>query len=159
MKETVDTIRCVRTKKYKYIRNFLPKRPYLQPCAYKDAKAILIALREWNGAGKLDEVQSLLFRDERPVEELYDVGQDPHEIKNLAGDPAYAGKLKEMRDRLEVWMEETGDKGREPESAVMFDSDMAVYTGALRARKRSPEHIATIERNIALMRRWAKEGK
>ncbi len=28
--ETVDRIRCVRTEKYKYIRNFYPERPYTQ---------------------------------------------------------------------------------------------------------------------------------
>ena len=38
--ETVDHMRSVRTKDFKYIRNFLPNRPYLQPCAYKDAKEI-----------------------------------------------------------------------------------------------------------------------
>ena len=59
--ETVDHMRSVRTKDFKYIRNFLPDRPYLQPCAYKDAKSILKALREYNQAGKLDEAQALLF--------------------------------------------------------------------------------------------------
>ena len=40
--ETVDHMRSVRTEELKYIRNFLPNRPYLQPCRYKDAKSILI---------------------------------------------------------------------------------------------------------------------
>jgi arylsulfatase A-like enzyme len=51
--ETVDHMRSVRTKEFKYIRNFLPQRPPLQPCAYKDAKAILIALRQWHSAGSV----------------------------------------------------------------------------------------------------------
>jgi arylsulfatase A-like enzyme len=34
--ETVDRIRCVRTKQYKYIHNFMPERPYTQPNAYKE---------------------------------------------------------------------------------------------------------------------------
>ena len=103
--ETVDHIRSVRSQRFKYIRNFLPNRPYLQPCAYKDAKQILIALRQCHDAGQLDEVQQLLFREVRPVEELYDVRNDPHEVHNLAGDPQYADKLQEMRERLDVWME------------------------------------------------------
>jgi hypothetical protein len=47
----------------------------------------------------------------RPVaeEELYDLIFDPQEASNLAGDPAYAGELAELRERLERWMEETGD--------------------------------------------------
>lgn len=156
--ETVDHMRSVRTERFKYIRNFLPQRPYLQPCAYKDAKSILIALREWHAAQKLNETQELVFRQVRPVEELYDVRADPHEIHNLAGDPAYEEQLLEMRGMLETWMEETGDQGRTPESAEMYDSDMAVYLSGLKRRQR-PEHLRTIEANIALMKRWAAEGK
>jgi arylsulfatase A-like enzyme len=156
--ETVDHMRSVRTQEFKYIRNFLPNRPYLQPCAYKDAKAILKALRQWNRAGKLNEVQQLLFRDTRPPEELYDVHNDPHEIKNLANNPAFSGKLKELRGRLNVWMKETDDKGRQPESAAMFDSDMAIYVNTLK-RRSTPSHVKVVEDNIALMKKWAAEGK
>ena len=157
--ETVDHMRSVRTKDFKYIRNFLPNRPYLQPCAYKDAKAILIALRESHRAGRLNEIQELLFREVRPSEELYDVNADPHEINNLAADPAFAGKLKELRGRLDVWMEETGDRGREPEPAAMYDSDMEVYTTRLKSPKFDPAHLKVVEDNIALMKKWAAEGK
>ncbi|EMI22878.1 sulfatase atsG [Rhodopirellula maiorica SM1] len=157
--ETVDHIRSVRTNGFKYIRNFLPNRPYLQPCAYKDAKAILIALREDHAAGKLNEVQELIFRDVRPREELYDVKNDPHEIHNLAEDPAYANKLKELRDRLDRWMEETGDQGRKPESAKMYNSDMKVYTDRLALPKFDPDHLKEVQDNISLMKKWAAEGK
>lgn len=158
--ETVDHMRSVRTKDFKYIRNFLPNRPYLQPCAYKDAKAILIALRSSHRAGELDEFQQLLFREVRPAEELYDTKNDPHEINNLAADPSFAGKLKEMRGRLDLWMEETGDKGRQPETAEMYDSDMAVYIQRLSSPGRSnPTHLKTIKSNIAKMKKWAAEGK
>ncbi len=156
--ETVDHMRAVRTPDYKYIRNFLPKRPYLQPCAYKDAKAILIALRDWNEAGKLNDTQKLVFRNERPEEELYNVHADPHEINNLAGNPKYAAKLKEMRGRLNRWIKRTDDKGNEPEPAKMFDSDMAVYLNTIK-RRSTQEHYDLIEKNINLMRKWAAEGK
>lgn len=157
--ETVDHMRSVRTKDCKYIRNFLPNRPYLQPCAYKDAKAILIALREYQQAGKLNATQQLLFRAVRPAEELYDLKKDPYEINNLAADPEFAGKLKEMRGRLETWMVETDDKGREPESAKMYDSDMAVYTQRLKSPRFSPAHRKVLDDNIALMKKWAANGK
>ena len=157
--ETVDHMRSVRTKDFKYIRNFLPKRPYLQPCAYKDGKQILIALREWHAAGKLDKVQELLFRDVRPAEELYDLKADPQEINNLADDPKFLDKLKELHGRLDSWMVETDDKGRESESSEMYDSDMAVYTESLKGRDRDAAHLKVIEDNIALMKRWASEGK
>ena len=157
--ETVDHMRSVRTKEFKYIRNFLPNRPYLQPCAYKDAKAILIALREYHAAGKLNDVQELIFRDVRPAEELYDVKNDPREIHNLAGNPAYAEQLSELRNRLDRWMEETGDQGRQPESAEMYDSDMKVYTDRLASPKFDPAHLKEVQDNIAIMKKWAAEGK
>jgi arylsulfatase A-like enzyme len=156
--ETVDHMRSVRTEDFKYIRNFLPSRPYLQPCAYKDAKRILMALREWDDAGKLNETQQLLFRQIRPSEELYDLKTDPFEIHNLAEDPKFAAKLLELRGRLDSWMDETDDKGRWPESGVMFESDMAVYTESIARRGKLP-HLKVIENNIALMKKWASEGK
>ncbi len=157
--ETVDHMRSVRTNEFKYIRNFLPNRPYLQPCAYKDAKSVLIALREWNDAGKLNEAQALLFREVRPEEELYDVNADPHEIKNLADDPKFADKLKELRGRLDTWMVETDDKGRVLESWEMYDSDMAPYLHKFTTPGREdPVQLKIIEDNIAQMKKWAAEG-
>jgi len=156
--ETVDHIRSVRTKQFKYIRNFLPNRPYLQPCAYKDAKSILIALREWHEAGELNATQELLFRDVRPAEELYDLQHDPHEIHNLTDDPKFAEKLAELRGRLDHWMQETNDHGLTPESKEMYDSDMAIYVNTLK-RRSTPAHLKVVQDNIALMRKWNAEGK
>lgn len=157
--ETVDHIRSARTQEFKYIRNFLPRRPYLQPCAYKDAKTILTALRKSHKNGELNEVQELLFREQRPEEELYDLRSDPYEIRNLADDPEYVGTLKDLRGRLDRWMVETGDRGRTPESAALYDSDMEVYLTTLRSRRNDPVHLKRIEDNIALMKRWAAEGR
>ncbi len=157
--ETVDHMRSVRTKDFKYIRNFLPHRPYLQPCAYKDAKAILIALRESQRAGTLNDVQRLIFREVRPSEELYDLRHDPYEINNLAQDPAFANQLQDLRGRLETWMEETNDLGRKPESPAMYASDMAVYTKRLSGPKFDPAHLKVVQDNIALMKKWAAAGR
>ncbi|WP_430454342.1 sulfatase family protein [Rhodopirellula europaea] len=155
--ETVDHIRSVRTDRFKYIRNFLPNRPYLQPCAYKDAKAILIALRECHEAGTLDENQSLLFQDNRPKEELYDLVSDPHELHNLANDPDHQSMLVQMRAKLNQWMEETNDQGRTPEPDAQYESDMKVYLETLR-RRATPEHLQTVESNIRWMREQAAKG-
>jgi hypothetical protein len=45
-------------------------------------------------------------------------------------------------------MAETKDQG--PESEQMYDSDMVLYLG---------NGNPAIEKNIALMKQWAKEGK
>lgn len=157
--ETVDQMRSLRTSDFKYIRNYLPQRPYLQPCAYKDAKAILVALRQYHRAGKLDAAQQLLFREVRPAEELYLLSKDPYELHNLAADPQYASQLLELRERLETWRSQTKDQGRQPESMERYESEMAAYTDKFRTGRANHEHLKTIEENIALMKKWAAAGK
>jgi arylsulfatase A-like enzyme len=153
--ETVEHLRSVRTSQFKYIRNYLNERPHLQPNRYKDGKAILQSLRALHAAGKLDPLQEkLLFAPTRPKEELYDLTADPFEVKNLAGDPAYRSVLEEMRKRLADWEVQTDDKGRKPEPEAMYDSDMAEYMG----KKEGPQ-TEILKKNIALMKKWAKEGK
>ncbi|QEG43703.1 sulfatase family protein [Roseimaritima ulvae] len=156
--ETVDRIRSVRAGNFKYIRNDYPQRPYLQPCAYKDAKPFMPVLREWFAAGKLNPAQSLHLADSRPREELYDLTSDPWEIHNLAADPAYAQRLASMRATLEAWEVRTNDQGRTPESESVYDSEMAAYL-RLGLRKRDPDYAAEVERNIRVMKAWQAAGK
>lgn len=156
--ETVDHIRSVRTEQYKYIRNFLPNRPHLQPNRYKDTKPIVQKLRELHEQALLDQLtEQLLFAPTRPPEELYDLVADPHEVRNLADDPAYASTLAELRHRLEGWMEETNDQGRRPESEQMYDSEMTQYLGEGEGKNRRPNHV--LQQNIELMKTWRREGK
>jgi arylsulfatase A-like enzyme len=113
--ETTEIIRSAHTKKYHYIRNFLSYRPHAQRNQYKDGKNISKHMRELYEAGKLSDLQSRLYQPTRPPEELYDVENDPFEINNLATDPDYQEKLKEMRNALYSWMKETNDPGLIPE--------------------------------------------
>lgn len=147
--ETVERIRSVRSNDYLYIRNFYPSRPHLQPNAYKDGKSILQALRRRHQSNALDDLsEKLLFSPTRPKEELYRWQEDIWQIRNLADDPGHRDRLVEMRRQLDEWIFRTNDKG--PESDSMYDSDMKVYLG-----KGNPE----VEKNIALMKQWANEGK
>ncbi len=153
--ETVERIRAVRSHQYKYIRNFYPQRPYLQPNRYKDNKPIIKVMRRLHAAGKLNRDQALIMAETRPREELYDMKADPFELHNLAADPRYQAALREMRQTLDAWVIAADDKGRAPESAVMYDSDMAAY---LKGQK-NPEQNAILRRNIATMKQWEREGR
>jgi len=113
--ETLDCIRCVRTKRYKYIRNFYPNRPYLQPNRYKDNKLIIKTMRKLFAEGKLNSVQARFFAPTRPVEELYDLTNDPYEICNLADSHQHQGMLEHLRTTLIEWMRRTKDLGLVPE--------------------------------------------
>lgn len=45
----------------------------------------------------------------RPKEELFDLANDPHEMKNVTADSANAAVLTELRRRLRDWQQETND--------------------------------------------------
>ena len=153
--ETVEHLRSVRTASYKYIRNGYPDRPHLQPNAYKDGKPIIIRLRELHEKGQLEPLpEQVLFAAARPKEELYDLRNDPHEIRNLAGDSSHHTTLNELRQRLDRWIDETGDRGRLPESQTMYDSDMDVYLG-----NKATIQSTILQENIKLMKQWAVQGK
>jgi N-sulfoglucosamine sulfohydrolase len=119
--ETIDRIRCVRTKRYKYIRNFMPERPYTQINRYKESSYPMLPLmRKLYSEGKLTPVQALFMAPRKPDEELYDLQHDPYEINNLANSKKHQETLKKMRGILDKWIKDTGDKGQfpEPESAI-----------------------------------------
>ncbi len=112
---TIDRIRTVRTERFRYIRNFLTDRPWMQP-QYRDGRNFVEVIRKMHKAGKLNEVQARFWDSKRPAEELYDMENDPHQIKNLAGDASYAKMLQKHRDILNSWIKRTDDKGQYPES-------------------------------------------
>jgi arylsulfatase A-like enzyme len=114
-----ERMRCVRDARYKYIRNFLPGIPYMQPNPYKEKEYPTWNLvKELYKQGKLNSVQSLFPADHKPVEELYDVQEDPHEVNNLAAAPGQQPRLLAMRKLLDNWIAETGDKGDVMENPV-----------------------------------------
>ena len=92
-----DPARAVRTDRYKLIRHFDDDMPtqVLPNCDDSLAKT------EWLAHGWAD----------RPIarERLYDTVFDPNESHNLAGDPACADVLQDLRQRLHRWMEATDD--------------------------------------------------
>jgi arylsulfatase A-like enzyme len=147
--ETIERLRSVRTDRFLYIRNYFPNRPHLQPNAYKDHKAIVIALRAAHEAGTLPSVsEDLLFSPTRPPEELYEYVDDRWQVTNLATTPEFKTQLESHRAKLDQWITDTQDKGFESEA--MYDSDMAEYL-----KKDNPE----VQKNIDRMKQWAKEGK
>ncbi len=109
-------IRCIRSHQYKYIRNFYPERPFTQFSAYKKREyPVLTLMQLLHERGELLPEQARLMKPNRPVEELYDIQNDPFEVQNLAADPAYADILQTLRNELDRWICETNDQGRIPE--------------------------------------------
>ena len=114
-----DLIRAARDLRYKYLKNYRPERGYYLPLAYREQMASMRELLRLRDAGGLNAAQSQWFRERKPAEELFDTWNDPHELRNLAGDPAHAKKLAELRAACAAWMEEAGDLGFVPEPELI----------------------------------------
>jgi arylsulfatase A-like enzyme len=117
MDERYDSSRAVRDSNFHYIRNWLPHRPQGQ---FIDYMFETPTTQVWYNAflnGKTNEAQSAFWKTKAP-EELYDLKQDPHQIRNLAADPAYAEVLQRMRSRLRDWSITTADLGLMHEADV-----------------------------------------
>jgi arylsulfatase A-like enzyme len=120
---TIEHVRAITTKRFKYIRNFLTDRPFMQP-QYRDGRPYIEIPRQLYKDGKMTAAQAFWWQEKRVGEEFYDLENDPHEVKNLASDPAFVAELKRHQQLLATWMKETDDKGQYPESA---DSLRGVY--------------------------------
>lgn len=123
--ETVFRIRAVRTKAYKYIRNYYPERPYTAQNRYKDTNyPILQLMREMKLAGTLPATCAPFMSESKPAEELYFLDQDPHELNNLAGIPGMEGILNEHRNMLDEWLSDYPDYGAYPEPDTIMEKIM-----------------------------------
>jgi len=120
--ETVDRIRCVRTGRYKLIRNYQPERAYTQTNAYKERQyPVLNLMRQLQSEGRLTAEQSRFMAPTRPSEELYDLKADPHEVRNLAPLPEHRSTLEDLRRRLDRWIQNSRDQGAKPEDAATIE--------------------------------------
>lgn len=121
---TVDRIRAVRDARYKLIHNFHPNRSYSQFNEYiRNSYPALTVIQTLAKEGKLNELQARWVAPTRPEFELYDHQADPHEVRNLAADPAHRKTLERLQKRLAQWIEETADQGRVPESSETIASE------------------------------------
>ena len=114
-----DAIRAVRDSRFKYIRNYRPEQEYYLPVAYREKIPAMQELLRLRDEGKLNEAQSQWFRKSKPKEELFDCAVDPYELNNLAENPQYQEKLKELRTEMDRWLKEIGDVPNQPEKELI----------------------------------------
>ncbi len=111
-------MRAIRTHDFLYVRNFEPDRwPTGGPEFVSSNKAPHgdvddgpfkdFMLRP--GTRRDFPLEFELGFGKRPLEELYDCRSDPHQIRNLAGDPAYEDVRRELWTRLESALQASGD--------------------------------------------------
>ena len=119
MDERYDTVRAIRDRRYRYIQNYSPHRPWGQQYSYPFR--VMPSMSSWYQAyldGKCNPVQARYWQP-KPSQEFYDVESDPYEIKNLIDEPKHAGKIAQMRETLKRDIIRTRDTGFIPEG--MFE--------------------------------------
>ena len=121
-------VRAIRTRDYLYVRNFRPDRwPAGDPRLVfavgpfgdidgSPTKSLLIDRQNDPAIAKYFRLATA----KRPAHELYDLRNDPHQIENVAGRPAYHAaerRLRQQLDASESVRRKCGD-GRCPEVAI-----------------------------------------
>ncbi|MEM9480686.1 MAG: sulfatase-like hydrolase/transferase [Verrucomicrobiota bacterium] len=118
MDERYEFVRTLRKGKYFYMRFF---QPYYPDGLNNNYRYKMLAFEEWRQlwkAGKLDGAPAQFFA-RKPAEALFDCETDPHNVTNLAGDPAHAAALSELRNGLSERLRGMPDLSYYPESYLV----------------------------------------
>lgn len=119
MDEVAQRGRTVRDERFRYIRNYSDIEAGFD-LAFRDNQLIMQSMKEKRDANELNEDQMKWF-EKRPIEELYDLENDPYELHNLADDAKYKKDLLRLRNVLAEWMSETDDMSIIPEETMVND--------------------------------------
>jgi arylsulfatase A-like enzyme len=114
--------RAVRTKQYKYIRNFDADLT-LSPPADAVRSPTYRAMQELRDANQLTQFQQQCFVAPRSQEELYDLSADPYELVNLADSAEMAETLALHRRLLDQWRIDTEDASGTQRAEDEFDRE------------------------------------
>lgn len=116
--EKYDLLRSIRKGNLKYIRSY---QPYYADGMFSNYRYKQAAYNEWKALfeqGKLPDNQSAFFRP-KPVERLFDISSDPHEIKNISSHPDYQKDLKVLRELLNTQLKSMPDLSFYPEAFLV----------------------------------------
>jgi len=121
-------VRAVTDGRYRYIRNFHPHRHRGIFAGYPHGQIGWNSFLKARQEGQTTTEQNAFWESRQPVEEFYDIENDPWEVNNLANDPEFAKRLSKMRAALFNKMREIGDTGIVPESMYEgISKDSTVY--------------------------------
>jgi len=116
--EKYELVRSFRKGNFKYIRNY---ENFYPDSLQNNYRYRMLSFREWRehyNQGKLNEAQSHFFKA-KPVESLYDISKDPHEIHNLASNPTHRETLLQLRIALQRQVKEIHDLSFYPENQMI----------------------------------------
>lgn len=177
MDERYDTVRAIRDRDFRYVRNYSPHRPWGQQYSYPFQ--VQASMRSWHAefqAGRCNPVQAAYWLP-KPAEELYEIATDPFEVRNRAGDTALADRLQRLRQQLRAELLAARDTGFIPEGlfarlagqGTLYDyAQSAAYPLerildlADKASARNAAHLAELQQALGdphpVIRYWGAVG-
>jgi uncharacterized sulfatase len=116
--------RSVRTDRYKLIWNLHPEFAFTTHIDLLLRETSGDYFKQWTEAAKTDKrAADVVARHHgRPEFELFDLKDDPSELKNLAGRAELAGVQQGLLAELEAWMEEQNDQRTVFHQPLMLDA-------------------------------------
>jgi arylsulfatase A-like enzyme len=141
-----EVSRAVITNRYIYIRHFLPYLPYIQSgVIYNNDKSSFRELRRVHAENP--DAQGKELWNRKPVEEMYDLLNDPQETQNVANHPAYSNIKNELKNTLHNHLLNIRDAAILPEPEMMKRSiGSTTYEMALNEAYNLPDILAAAER-------------
>ncbi len=109
--ESTDMQRSVLDGRYVYVKNFLPELPLIYRNKYRERITMNSKLIQMDSLNMLEGDAAYIFMKTKPVEEFYDLANDPYEVHNIIDNPKYSKRINDFRAALENWQKEINDQG------------------------------------------------
>ena len=116
--ELTDRIRAVKSKRFKYVRNYNIEKPHALNVVYRTQMNLMKHLNELNKSNSLSDKQKLWFQVPKRPEEFYDLENDPFELNNLIEDEKFSLHINELKLQLDSWLKNINDLGEIPEKEL-----------------------------------------
>ncbi|MBP2831461.1 sulfatase [Aquimarina sp. U1-2] len=128
MDEHMNMVRTVTDGTYRYTRNYTPNIPY---GGYLQTLWKSKGMQSWHQAyldNATNDTQSQFFKA-RDFEELYDIKEDPFQLKNLAKDTTLSTIKTKLSKALTDWQIKNRDAGFIPEAMLQqIDTEGLIFT-------------------------------
>jgi len=124
-----DMARSVYDGRYLYVRHFMPQMPYFQNAVIFHKGGSYAEINRLREKGMLPEGTKQMF-ERKPVEQLFDLENDPWEQNNLIDNEELGDLVITLRNELAAWMLEHYDTGLFNEGEMMVrasDNHTSVY--------------------------------